>query len=697
MDAIPSDDGRPHVAVVAHAPPLLAWRWLAHEKEEPVASTDASGFHELPEPTVDLTVKGPPPPRSASETVRGKEVIRAAPHRTAGDVLLVVPGVFITQHSGQGKAYQIFFRGFDSIHGQDLEMWVGGAPVNEVSNVHGQGYADLHFVMPEVIREVRSTPGTYDPRQGDFAVAGTLRFDLGWDEPGATAKLTYGSFGERRLFLAYHPKDAPEATFAAAEAWSTDGFGPSRAAQRASALGQHVFSLGHATSLRVLATAFASRFDSAGVLRVADLARGLDRFSTYDPHQGGASSRAQLVLDFGHDEPGAHWSLAPYLVHRSLLLRQDFTGALEDPANGDTTQQENRAWTFGATGHHQRKLSLLSEKDTLEVGFALRTDLVDQAQRRLATLDGRVTRTQVLAKIVATDVGAFVDLALRPLPRLVLRGGFRLDGLAYQTSDQGGEARSAQGAHLGKKLTVDLRAVSALHVVASYGEGFRSPQARALADGERTPFTTVRSLELGVRWSEVSVVAASASVFHTSLSDDLAFDPATARNQRVPATRRIGGAAEIVLKPKPWFVSSHSLTYTRATFTAAGDGYSVGDLLPYVPQLVARSDLSFTPELGHLGRRALFGKLGVALTSLVNRPLPYGERGEDVFLIDASAGVRLAELELGVDCFNLLGARWFDGQFVYASRFGANTGLVPERHVTVGAPRTILFTLGAHL
>ncbi|MBK7397980.1 MAG: TonB-dependent receptor [Myxococcales bacterium] len=394
-----------------------------------------------------------------------------------------------------------------------------------------------------MIREVRSTPGTYDPRQGDFAVAGTLRFDLGWDEPGATAKLTYGSFGERRLFLAYHPKDAPEATFAAAEAWSTDGFGPSRAAQRASALGQHVFSLGHATSLRVLATAFASRFDSAGVLRVADLARGLDRFSTYDPHQGGASSRAQLVLDFGHDEPGAHWSLAPYLVHRSLLLRQDFTGALEDPANGDTTQQENRAWTFGATGHHQRKLSLLSEKDTLEVGFALRTDLVDQAQRRLATLDGRVTRTQVLAKIVATDVGAFVDLALRPLPRLVLRGGFRLDGLAYQTSDQGGEARSAQGAHLGKKLTVDLRAVSALHVVASYGEGFRSPQARALADGERTPFTTVRSLELGVRWSEVSVVAASASVFHTSLSDDLAFDPATARNQRVPATRRIGGAA----------------------------------------------------------------------------------------------------------------------------------------------------------
>ena len=79
-------------------------------------------------------------------------MLRAAPHRTGSDLLLTVPGVFVTQHSGEGKAHQIFFRGFDAIHGQDIEFWVAGAPVNEVSNLHGQGYADLHFVIPEVVK-----------------------------------------------------------------------------------------------------------------------------------------------------------------------------------------------------------------------------------------------------------------------------------------------------------------------------------------------------------------------------------------------------------------------------------------------------------------------------------------------------------------------------------------------------------------
>ncbi|MCP6756914.1 hypothetical protein NL533_35330, partial [Klebsiella pneumoniae] len=79
---------------------------------------------------------------------------------------------------------------FDAVHGQDLEIWAGGAPVNDVSNIHGQGYADLHFLPPEVVKRVVAQPGTYDVRQGDFAVAGTVRLDLGYDEPGITAGAT---------------------------------------------------------------------------------------------------------------------------------------------------------------------------------------------------------------------------------------------------------------------------------------------------------------------------------------------------------------------------------------------------------------------------------------------------------------------------------------------------------------------------
>jgi len=624
----------------------------------------------------ELTVVGEGAPRSASEATRDKRVTTIAPHRTGGDLLRVVPGAFVTQHSGSGKAYQIFFRGFDAVHGQDLAIDVGGAPVNEISNVHGQGYADLHFIMPEVVRELRSTPGPYAPWQGDFAVAGSLRVALGMDEPGVTTKATYGSFGERRVFLGYRPEGADAATFGAFESWETSGFGPSRAASRTSAIGQHAFAVGRGFTLRVLMQAYASRFDSAGVLRRDDVSR--DRLAVYDPRQGGASSRTSLVLDLGSES----WSLAPFVVLRSLQLRQNFTGFLEQPFEGDNNQQRNDAVTLGAHSSYR--------KGPIEAGLYLRHDWIDQAQRSLGRND-TVLATTIDARVRATNVAGYVDVAVKPVKRVSLRGGLRVDGLAYGVVENE-RARFAMGTHFGPKISADARVFGALHAIASYGEGFRSPQARSLADGETTPFTRVRSFELGVRYREAPWFSASLAGFRTSLTDDLVFNPATSRNERVGATTRLGAALEYLMTPTPWFVASGSATVTRATFAG-------GDAVPYVPSVVIREDLAFLPVLGALGRRTVRGHFGAALSALAGRPLPYGARGDDIFLVDASIGARVAELELRVDVFNVLGAEWFDGQFVHASRFAqsAPPSLVPTEHVTIGAPRTILGTLAVHL
>jgi TonB family protein len=237
------------------------------------------------------------PPRSASEVVLERRVLNAAPHRTANDMLLTLPGFSISQHGGEGDAYQIFFRGFDAVHGQDLEIWAGGAPVNDVSNIHGQGYADLHFLPAEVVRQVHSMPGTYDPRQGDFAVAGSLNFDLGYTEPGITAKASAGQYGTRRYFLGYHPAHASEATFAAFELYSTDGFGPARAATRASGVAQAEYHIADDVVARVLASTYATRYNSPGVLVLSDIDSGrIDRFSSYDQKQGGGNgSRTDLA------------------------------------------------------------------------------------------------------------------------------------------------------------------------------------------------------------------------------------------------------------------------------------------------------------------------------------------------------------------------------------------------------------------
>jgi hypothetical protein len=700
--------------------------------EEPAEATPApSAPPALPTETPpaeapqSIDVVGERPAHGASESTRARPEIEAAPHRTGGDLLQIVPGVFITQHSGQGKAYQIFYRGFDAVHGQDVELWVGGAPVNEVSNVHGQGYADLHFVMPEVVREVRATPGTYDPRQGDFAVAGSIRYELGYAEPGVTAKLGVGSFGERRVFLAWHPEGSDERSFAAFEAQETDGFGPARAARRTSAIAQHVIALGDATSLRLLTQAYAARFDSAGVLPSSYVeaapSSSARRFDALDPNQGGYSARASLVAAITRAPgDGSELELAPFLVWRSLKLRQDYTGYLQHPSDGDSTQQLDEAVTIGATARYKRRVALFRKDDSVEAGLSLRSDWIDQSQRSLSIVGDRVLSTPVLAKVRATDAAGWIDVAARPLSRLTIRAGVRIDGLAYATEDDApaagtstrvgsdgavsdpratGQARAAMGSVIDPRASVDARVWRGLHVVASYGRGLRSPQARSLGDGERTPFTRVDSAELGLRYAETPWLRGSLSAFRTSLSDDLVFDPVTTRNERVPSTARTGVALEYVMRPAAWFVSAGSATYTHAAFTKSDATYHVGDLLPYVPQLVIRQDLAFTPSLGRLGPLGeARARIGAALTGLVNRPLPYGERGSDVFLVDASAAVRAGHFELGLDVFNALDAMWFDGEFSFASALpGARASLVPQRHVSVGAPRTVMATFAAYL
>ena len=683
-----------------------------HVHEEPTPSHTHAPPTPPEAPKVEtVRVIGRTAPRSASEVVRGRDVLGAAPHRTASDLLNVVPGVFVTQHSGEGKAHQIFMRGFDAVHGQDVELWVGGVPVNEVSNIHGQGYADLHFAPPEIVKEVSAQGGTYDPRQGDFAVAGSIRMKLGYAEPGVHARGTLGSFGTRRLFLVYRPKDASDETFASFEEYSTDGFGPSRAARRGSLVAQATHDFENGLSTRLLFSTYAGRFDSPGVVPARDVESGkLDRYATLDPKQGGRSSRTQILLELHRDTGEGRFHVAPFVVFRGLSLRQNFTGYLSDSLRGgkdaldsDNTEQLQSSVMFGATAAYKRSLPLLSKDDTLEVGVYGRHDRIEQSQKRLRDVDDRVNETLVDADVLATDIAAYVDEELHVLPRLVLRGGIRVDTLAYSTEDRkalsDGPSRSSQSANLGKKVTADVLIARGLHGLASYGDGFRSPQARSLANGQVAPFTTVRSFEIGARYTLGRALSASAALYTTSLSDDLVFDPQSARNEPVPGTRRVGGTVEMTVRASDLLLVSSSATYTRASFTGSSPDFAAGDLLPYVPQLVVRSDAKIEKRLGTMLSRDLVGRVGVGLDGVIRRPLPYGEFGQNVVLTDAALGVRLKEVEVSLDATNLLGQAYYDGQFVFASNFARSPSpsRIPIRHVTAGPPRAFYVSVTLHL
>ncbi|PKN31392.1 MAG: hypothetical protein CVU63_24175 [Deltaproteobacteria bacterium HGW-Deltaproteobacteria-20] len=155
---------------------------------------------------------------------------------------------------------------------------------------------------------------------------------------------------------------------------------------------------------------------------------------------------------------------------------------------------------------------------------------------------------------------------------------------------------------------------------------------------------------------------------------------------------------DLVACPSEWLFSMASLTVVRAVFRESEGIYEEGYLLPYAPQVVARSDTAFRPVLGTVAGAPVQGHLGLGLTLLGRRPLPYGQMGHDVVLADAAARARWRALEISLEVFNLMDTGWYDGEFVYASSEsrGAVASRVPQRHVTVGAPRTAWLTGALH-
>ena len=124
-------------------------------------------------------------------------------------MLEAVPGLIVTQHSGEGKANQYFLRGFNLDHGTDLAITVDGMPVNMRTHGHGQGYADINFLIPELVQAVDVRKGPYFADEGDFASAGAVDIDYVDKLPKNIAEVTVGSFGYRAALAAARRRSAP--------------------------------------------------------------------------------------------------------------------------------------------------------------------------------------------------------------------------------------------------------------------------------------------------------------------------------------------------------------------------------------------------------------------------------------------------------------------------------------------------------
>lgn len=692
------------------------------------------------EPTLEVRVKGQrhAPARAVSDFQLERDVLAAVPRANAGEMLGTAPGVYVARPEGDAVAHQVFLRGFDAEHGQDIAFSVGGVPVNQPSHVHGQGYADLNFVVPDVVRSLRVREGVYDPRQGDFAVAGSVDFDLGVAERGTALRATGGSFGTRGLSLVVAPASEADETFAALQLRQTAGFGSNRGALSGALVGQMRFDGPGDVEGRVLVVAHAARAGLAGVLRQGDIDAGLvDRLGSYDnpsaSAQSAMTSRVQVAVELTNARAaGDRTSLLVWAALVDFRSRTNFTGFLQrsqqNPSwigRGDLIEQSNHDRGLGATlAHRSAWIPLAAQiRGQFEAGLSVRNDAIEQTQSLLMQPQNQTWDRRVDASIVSSDLGAYLDGDLQLGERWHLRGGGRVDVLAFDVDDRLGNwtpsfqkqshlpgfRRTALGVALGPRASLEVRLADDWQLHLGAGQGYRSPQARQLEEGENAPFATVLSSEVGARWApdRGARLEVSAAAFGTSLSTDLVFDPGEGQLEKVGPSTRLGAVVHALLRPLPWLVASASLTVVRATLDAPPPATAqepvpslqAGQLLPYVPPGVGRLDVAAHHGLGEVRGASLRGQLGCSATWMSARPLPFRGSTPAVTLIDASASLRWRAVELGVQVSNLLDTGYAATAYSFVSDWQTTPlpSLIPATHVAAGAPRTVLATLAVQL
>lgn len=689
----------------------------------------------------DVHVGGhrPAPSRGASDfNIRVGELGRV-PRENAAAMLKLAPSLMLTNEGGEGHAEQVFLRGFDAREGQDIEFTVDGVPINESGNLHGNGYADTHFIIPEVVESLRVVEGPYDPRQGNYAVAGSADYSLGLAKRGITGKYTGGSWNTQRGLLMWGPRGESEHTFAAAEIQSSDGYGQNRDSLRGTAIGQYEGKLGERGRWRVTATAYSTHYHSAGIIREDDYKSGrigfydsydLAPFSREHTPEGGDASRYSVAGSIETSVKDTTLSQQVFLIKRDMRLLENFTGFLLDTQQqyqslhlqrGDMLDLNVDETTVGARGFARFQTKALGEKQELEVGYFARGDWVGGSQQRIEATTGVPYLTETNLQSTLADIGLYGDASVKFGKYVNVRGGLRSDIFTFDVNDL---CAAKSAAHLTNPpidqscLSVQDRgrprepnqrsgtASAALlpraslllgpyrHLVlsGSIGEGVRSIDPSYITQDIKTPFASILSYEGGVTYANdikgTSVVARSI-FFQTHVDRDLIFSETVGRNVLGNGTTRTGWIGALRLTGK-WLDESASVTFVKSAYD------DTHLLVAYVPDVVVRSDTAIFHELPvKMFGSPLKGAISAGVTYVGPRALPYGQRSNDIFTLDMSATVSWRNVEIGVIATNLLNLKYRLGEFNYASDFHSQRQptLVPERAFTAGPPLGVFGTL----
>ncbi|WP_052736379.1 TonB-dependent receptor [Aquincola tertiaricarbonis] len=634
---------------------------------------------------------------AASQGVIRAELLKSRPALRPGEVLEFVPGVIVTQHSGDGKANQYFLRGFNLDHGTDFATIVNGLPVNMPSHGHGQGYSDLNFLMPELVERVEYRKGPYFARNGDFSSAGSadIAYRRSLDAP--FAQVTLGENGYRRGVLGGSTTVASDLTLLAAfEGLHNDG--PWRVPEDMKK-SNGVLTLSGGSAAQGWSTSlmgYSARWTATDQIPERLVGSTVDgrrfgRFDSLDDSTGGSTERYSLSGEWHRDGAAGRTQLSAYAMAYRLDLNSNFTYALERPDDGDQFKQRDERKVFGLQASHSLPHDIAGLAARTEFGLQLRHDRI-----RVGLFDSvarRITATTREDKVRETLLGLYGQTALELSPTLRLVAGLRADHVrnrveALTLPANGGEASDTQ---VSPKLSLIWTPVQHTEFFANAGRGFHSNDARGTTaridpkSGDAVdrvpPLVASTGWELGARTEVLPGLQSSLALWKLDFDSELVYIGDAGATEASSGSRRRGIEFNNRWTPVRWFLLDADFAWTHARFDN-------GDRIPNAVDKVA-SVAATLRELGPWSASIQWRYLGSGALVEDN-----SQRSKSSLTTNLRLGWQLQpRTELTLDVFNLFDRKVDDIQYYYESQLPGEATATAGRHVHPAEPRSVRLTL----
>lgn len=636
---------------------------------------------------------------SASEGLVGQQEISVRPLLRTGEVLELVPGMVVTQHSGTGKANQYFLRGFNLDHGTDFSTFVDGMPVNMRTHGHGQGYTDLNFVIPETIERLSYKKGSYYADVGDFSGAGHAEFITAQQLQQGQFEVTLGQDNYRRLLLLNDADIAGGKTVYAIANTAYDGpwTDISEDLDKTNALIKHTHLLEDGYISATL-MAYDNTWNSADQIPSRAVTEGrIDEFGSIDTTVGGESSR----YSFSIDAQSGQWNANAYIMSYDMNLWSNFTYLLDDTDNGDQFEQVDDRTIYGGAVSYQFTEQTIFDQlpmsnttgiefrhdDISEVGLfktnarqrlgSIRRDSVEEFSLG-AYFENRIDWNDKLRSVVSLRHD-FYDFEVNDLAQTNING--------VDLSANSGEADDSITS-LKANLIYSINDVWEGYV--SFGQGFHSNDARGTtisidpSNGDAVeavdPLVRSKGYELGLRAFIDNKLNVSLALWDLSLDSELLFVGDAGNTEASIASERQGFEATAYYYLSEAVSVDLEYAYTDAKF--AGNPEE-GDLIPGAPKHVVQTGINAQFD------EAWFGSL--RLRYFGERPLV--EDGsiysDSSFISNLRIGYKAGAMTYKLDILNLTDSKDHDIDYFYESQLPGEIAPVEDVHYHVFEPRTI--------